>query len=165
MSIFCKMCNKDFTFNNLPIDKLVYCPDCGSPVIMVNTPDSVRENESSPPDNFSMAAKTDRLDSARYTISHNRRKALILSSVGVAVGIIGISHLYLKKRIKGISFLVGGFFVYLLAVTNLNYYHLNRPTEDFEPGGEYGFVFFFIVYSLIWLWQFYDIRKIIADFH
>jgi hypothetical protein len=57
-----------------------------------------------------------------------------------------------------ICFLIGGFFVYLLTVVNLDIYIFHPPDAAFhpnaeyaDPNGKYSVVFFLIVYILIWL--------------
>jgi hypothetical protein len=134
MPLACNLCNKDFNFDALPTDRPVFCPDCGSPAILIDGSELLqrrkRSNTASNMVESPKAAKTDRVEPLRInkTISYsnpryNCRKALILSSVGAVLGILGIGHLYIKKRVKGIGFLIGGFFFYLTMMANLSYYH------------------------------------------
>ena len=119
----------------------------------------------------SMTAKNEHVPSkTRDTKSYgrpkyNRRIAFILTSLG-AIGIVGIGHLYTKTRkgtIRGICFLIGGFFAYLITIVGLYFEFFSPSTEYTDPsdGGEYVAIFFLIVYILIWLWQFFDLKKLI----
>ena len=203
--MFCNQCNKDFYFDNLPTDRSIFCPDCGSPAMIIDVSELSQRRKNSnidsstslespttaktgqfdpsrtkgtkpytPPviNQASTTAKTGQFDPSRTKgtkpyrrIRYSRRKALILSSLGAIIGITGISHLYIrtsKNNIKGICFLIGGFFVYLFAIVLLDSYifHPSAEYPDPDGGGKVGAIFFLIVYILIWLWQFLDIRKL-----
>jgi hypothetical protein len=95
---------------------------------------------------------------------YDRRIALVLTSLGV-IGIVGVGHLYTKssKGIKkGICFLIGGFFVYLITIVRLavEFFSLSAEYTDPSGGGKFLAIFFLIVYILIWLWQFIDLRRL-----
>jgi DNA-directed RNA polymerase subunit RPC12/RpoP len=164
--IFCNTCNREFDFDHLPADRPIFCPDCGSPAIIIDKSELLKTRKSgNTSSSNTVKAPTaeirDHIDpmDKEKTIPygrarHNRRMALVLSSVGAIIGIVGIAHLYMKSRLRGICFLIGGFFVYLLAVVNLN-----PPDTGYDPDVRYVGVFFLVVYILIWLWQFIDIRK------
>jgi hypothetical protein len=95
---------------------------------------------------------------------YDPRIAVALTSLGV-IGIMGVGHLYTKnsKGIKkGICFLIGGFFVYLITIVGLSAEFFYPSTEYTDPdgGGKFAAVFFLIVYILIWLWHFSDLRRL-----
>lgn len=95
---------------------------------------------------------------------YNRRIAFVLTSLG-AIGIVGIGHLYTKTRkgiTRGICFLIGGFFVYLFTIIPL-YFYVFQPSAEYpdpEGGGKPTAILFLIVFILIWLWQFLDLKKL-----
>jgi hypothetical protein len=96
---------------------------------------------------------------------YDRRIALVLTSLGV-IGIVGVGHLYTKssKGIKkGICFLIGGFFVYLITIVGLavEFFSLSAEYTDPSGGGKFVAIFFLIVYISIWLWQFIDLRRLL----
>jgi hypothetical protein len=77
---------------------------------------------------------------------YNRRIAFVLTSLG-AIGIVGIGHLYTKTRkgiIRGICFLIGGFFVYLITIVGLSVEFFSPSTEYTDPdgGGKFAAIFF-----------------------
>lgn len=175
MLVYCNRCNKEFTFDDLPSDRSVFCPDCGSQAIIVDTAGKLQQEKTSNPyiNNRELNVKTKTKKSylnpfikKRFVSGsqpvYNARKVLILSSIGAPVGIIGIGHLYIKKLLKGVCFLVGGFFFYLTLISFLSYYHWNRAPET--PENNYSYIFFLIVYCLIWFWQFYDLNKLTNRF-
>jgi hypothetical protein len=95
---------------------------------------------------------------------YNRRIAFVLTSLG-AIGIVGIGHLYTKTRkgiIRGICFLIGGFFAYLITIVGSYFEFFSPSTEYTDPsgGGKFVAVFFLIIYILIWLWHFIDLKRL-----
>jgi hypothetical protein len=95
---------------------------------------------------------------------YKRRIAFVLTSLG-AIGIVGIGHLYTKTRkgiIRGICFLIGGFFTYLITIVGSYFEFFSPSTEYTDPsgGGKFVAVFFLIIYILIWLWHFIDLKRL-----
>ncbi len=174
--IFCNQCNKGFDFNNLPPNRPIFCPDCGNPAIRIDTSELLQRMKSVSRNGNQVGSKTaDTIDPLRTKkvisspppdYSHrpkkfSSRKALVLSSFGVIFGILGIGHLYIKQKSKGIGFLVVGLIFYFIVLSYVNYIFWNRPLTGFNPDTNIGIVFFSIIYFLIWLWQFIDLKRII----
>lgn len=112
------------------------------------------------PLNHTKIKKTSPFTHPRY----DRRIALVLTSLGI-IGIVGIGHLYTKSSKgfkKGICFLIGGFFVYLITIVGLSaeFFYPSMEYTDPDGGGKSAAIFFLIVYILIWLWHFLDLRKL-----
>jgi hypothetical protein len=177
MPIFCNRCNKDFNFRDLPTNKPIFCPDCGSPATIIDASELLQRGKSSKIDATTtlkspMTSKIGYADPSKTQgpkphsrPKYDRRIALVLSSLGI-IGIVGIGHLYTKttKGIrKGICFLIGGFVVYLFTIIPLYFYFFQPSAEypDPEGGGKAAAIFFLIVFILIWLWQFLDLKKMI----
>jgi hypothetical protein len=174
--IFCDQCNKGFDFNNLPPNRPIFCPDCGSSAIRIDTAELLQRMksvsriedrvESKAADNVD-TLRTKKVipspppDYSHYPKKFSSRKALVLSSFGGIIGILGIGHLYIKQKSKGIGFLIVGLIFYFIVLSYVNYIFWNRPLTGFNPDTYVGIVFFSIIYFLIWLWQFIDLKRIV----
>jgi hypothetical protein len=176
MPIFCNQCSKDFNFNDLPTNKPIFCPDCGSPATIIDASELLQKEKNSKIDvrttlesattaKIGYASPSKTQSTKPYSRpKYDRHIALVLSSLGI-IGIVGIGHLYTKttKGIKkGICFLIGGFFVYLFTIIPL-YAYIFQPSAEYpdpEGGGKAAAIFFLIVFILIWLWQFLDLKKL-----
>lgn len=90
---------------------------------------------------------------------YSHRTVLILSSLGSLLGIPGIGHLYIKKKLKGIGFLISGLFFYISIMAFLNTIYWNRP-EEFDPDSYAGLGFVIFCYLLICLVHFIDIIRL-----
>lgn len=204
MPIFCNLCNKDFNFNDLPTNKPIFCPDCGSPATIIDASELLQKRKNSkidasttlespttakigyanpsktqstkpytPPvtNQASTTAKTGQVEPLKTNETkaysrpkYNRRIAFVLTSLG-AIGVVGIGHLYTKTRkgiIRGICFLIGGFFAYLITIVGSYFEFFSPSTEYTDPsgGGKFVAVFFLIIYILIWLWHFIDLKRL-----
>ncbi len=174
MPIFCNQCNKGFDFNNLPPNRPIFCPDCGSPAIRIDSSELLQRMKSFSRTEDREGSKTaDTIDPLRTKKvipfppqdfsprprKFSSRKALVLSSFGAIFGILGIGHLYIKQKSKGISFLIVGLIFYLFVLSYKNYIFWNRPLTGFNPDTNNGLLFFSIIYFVIWLWQFVDLKR------
>jgi hypothetical protein len=97
--------------------------------------------------------------SAPTSRHYSRHTVLILSSLGSLLGVPGIGHLYIKKKLKGICFLISGLFFYIFIFFFLNEIYWNRP-EKFDPDSYGGLGFVVMVYLLICLAHFIDIIRL-----
>ena len=200
MTIFCSQCDKDFNFEDIPADRPVFCPDCGSSATIINASELLQKTKNSskscnsldtssslrdkiPPLNpvGPMKAepsssnstgqprttwKKDRFHTVRTKKSvlssrhYSRRTVLILASLGSLLGVPGIGHLYIKKRLRGIFFLLSGLFFYMTIIIYLSYIYWNRPEKEFNSDSYAGLGFVIMIYLLICLVHFIDILKL-----
>jgi DNA-directed RNA polymerase subunit RPC12/RpoP len=176
MLIRCNYCDKNFYFDDLPSGKDTFCPDCGCKVMKTYAtkqtatikqdrprPGKTQARVGSPIIRIGQdpAVKTEATkQTAKIKSSKSPPIAELLSIIGGFFGLLGIGHMYLRRKSRGLGILLLGLFLYFIVLAYVNYVILNRPAIGFNSSSNWGLIIFSFIYGLAWILQVLDARKL-----